>query len=245
MVTKLSMKMRMLMELMPRRAAHIVKLALRGVALDFDLALASSQEDPKRYTIASVTEIDRRTALETLRTSGLASVVLPRSSLDQEEQNKCSTRELGTVPRIRFVRLTSRQTLSMFDIIRKREPDVRKLHAHLEAKNFDLIEERARGSVIRAYAADGVARGEGIVVELPHEGTDGAEASFHVSIKDTMTGEGGLCEVRTDYVIRRGKQTDTYTIEGGRAYRCGKKRSGKEARMDVDQTRLRAGEDLA
>jgi hypothetical protein len=59
--------------------------------------------------------------------------------------------------------------------------------------------------VIRAYAPDGAARGEGIVVELPHRRADGTEAVFSVSIKDGITGEGKPGEVRADYVIGRGE----------------------------------------
>ena len=69
---------------------------------------------------------------------------------------------------------------------------------------------------MRAYAADGVARGEGIVMELPHRRADGAEASFHISIKDGMVGEGGSGEVRAEYEIRRGERVDIYEIRDGR-----------------------------
>ena len=68
-----------------------------------------------------------------------------------------------------------------------------------------MIEDRARGSVIRAYAPDGTARGEGIVMELPHKRAGGTEAAFNVSIKDEMTGEGNPGEVRADYVIGPGE----------------------------------------
>jgi hypothetical protein len=70
---------------------------------------------------------------------------------------------------------------------------------------------------MRACAADGAARGEGIVIELPHRRSDGAEASFHVSVKDwTAGGEGGPGEVRADYEIRRGGRVETYEIRDGR-----------------------------
>ena len=59
--------------------------------------------------------------------------------------------------------------------------------------------------MIRAYAPDGAARGEGIVVELPHRRADGTEAVFSVSIEDGITGEGKRGEVRADYVIGRGE----------------------------------------
>jgi hypothetical protein len=74
---------------------------------------------------------------------------------------------------------------------------------------------------MRAYAADGIPRGEGLVIELPHRGAGGKETSFHVSIKDKMTDGLGakLPEVRADYAIREGGRTDTYTIEGGRTRR--------------------------
>ncbi len=106
----------------------------------------------------------------------------------------------------------------MFGEIRRRYSDVRRLYAHLEAKNLDLIMAEARGAVIRAYAADGTARGEGIVMELPHRKADDTEASFHLSIMDRMTGEAGSGEVRADYTIRRGERVDTYEIKDGRAH---------------------------
>ena len=59
--------------------------------------------------------------------------------------------------------------------------------------------------MIRAYAADGAARGEGIDVELPRRRADGTEAVCSVSIKDGITGEGKTGEVRADYVIGRGE----------------------------------------
>ena len=68
---------------------------------------------------------------------------------------------------------------------------------------------------MRAYAADGAARGEGIVMELPHGRADGAEASFHVSIKDWMAGEGGSGEVRAEYEIRRAERVEAYEIRDG------------------------------
>jgi hypothetical protein len=102
-----------------------------------------------------------------------------------------------------------------------------------------LIGTRARGSVMRAYAADGIVRGEGVVMELPHEGVAGADASFNVSVKDGMTSEGEAksCEVRADYVIRRGKQAGTYTIEEVHPHLCRKERPGREEHMDVGQER--------
>jgi hypothetical protein len=56
----------------------------------------------------------------------------------------------------------------VFDDIRGRDPDVRKLYAHLEAEGLELIGDETRGAVMRAYTAGGSARGEGITVELPH-----------------------------------------------------------------------------
>jgi hypothetical protein len=52
-------------------------------------------------------------------------------------------------------------------------------------------------------------------MELPHGRSDGAEATFHVSIKDWMDGEGGSGEVRAEYVIRRGERVETYEIKDG------------------------------
>ena len=124
--------------------------------------------------------------------------------------------------------LTPQQTLSAFNTIHAREPDVRKLYAHLKEKEFNLIGKWARGSVMRAYAADGIVRGEGIVMELPHEGATGADASFNVSVKDKMVSEGEVnsCEVRADYVIRGGDQDGTYTIEEIFPHLCRKEWSG-------------------
>jgi hypothetical protein len=64
---------------------------------------------------------------------------------------------------------------------------------------------------MRAYATNGAAWEEGVVVELPHRRADGTEASFHVSIKGWTAGE-----VRAEYEIRDGERVDTYGIEDGR-----------------------------
>ncbi len=106
----------------------------------------------------------------------------------------------------------------MFEVILRNYPGVRKLYASLEKKGFELVEREVRGAVIRAYSADGVARREGIVIELSHESVDGTEASFNVSIKDGVAGEAdGSGGVKADYGIRRGGQLDIYEIEDGRS----------------------------
>jgi hypothetical protein len=208
----LSMRMRALMGSVLRRAAGGVG------ASGFELMLVPSREDSGRYAIESVKVLDRRRALEALRNSGLMgipSLAPSRSFPGREERGEGVVGEAGSEPRITFIRLAPRQALSMFDGIRRRDPDVRKLYAHLEARNLDLIWDEARGSVMRACAADGTALGEGIVVELAHRRADGAEASFQVSIKDWTAGGAG--EVRADYAIRRGKEVEIYEIQDGRA----------------------------
>jgi hypothetical protein len=218
----LSMKMRMLVRLVLRRATRTARITRAAGTRGFELMLAPSQEDPRRYAIESVKEIDRHTALKALRAFGLVgttSLVRFKSLPGQKEQGEGGTGEASSAPRITFIRLTPRQALSMFGAIRRRDSNVRELYAHLKAKNLKPIRREVRGAVIRAYAADGTARGEGIVLELPHRKADGTEALFYVSIKDWMTGEGGVWsgEVRTDYDIRRGEQVDTYAIKDGRA----------------------------
>lgn len=185
---------------------------------DFELTLVPSRDDPRRYDIESVRPLDRCTALKTLRTFGVAGSTVPGSLLDQEEQGEGDTRGASAAARIRFIRLTPLQALSMFDAIRERDPNVRRLYAHLKGKNFGLIREQARCAVMRAYAADGTIRGEGIVMELPHRKADGTEALFHVSIKDGMAGEGEgrPGEVKVDYVIGCGKQAGTYKVKDER-----------------------------
>ncbi len=207
----LSMKMRVLMGLLRLRTT------CGAGASGFELMLAPSREDPGRYAIESVREIDRRTAHRVLGTFGLAGIpsLVPSGSV-LEERDEGVAGEAGCEPRITFIRLTPRQALSMFGEIRRRYSDVRELYAHLEAKELEPIGAGARGAVMRAYAADGIARGEGIVMELPHRGSDGTEASFHVSIKDWMAGEGSSGEVRAEYEIRRSGQVDTYEIKDGR-----------------------------
>jgi hypothetical protein len=186
-----------------RRGKRVAGIARRGGVSGFELTLAPSGEDSKRYAIESVGEIDGHSALEALRTCSLAAAVLPEHFLAREEQD--GTGEASAAARIALVRLAPRQVLSMFEVIRGRYAGVRRLYSNLEEGNFGLIGDRARGSVIRAYATDGAARGEGIVMELPHKRADGTEAVFNVSIKDGMTGEGEPGEVRVDYVIGRGK----------------------------------------
>ncbi len=209
------MKVRMLRRLGLRRAAPGAGVYHEGSASGFELTLAPSREDPGRYAIESIKPLDRRTALRTLRTCRLTAAVLPKSFPAQEEQD--GDGEANAAARIRFVRLTPRQALSVFDEIRRRDADARKLYADLRGKGFDLIGDRVRGAVIRAYAADGAARGEGIVMELPHRRADGAEATFNVSIKDGMTGEAGSGEVKADYAIRCGERVDAYEIRDGQA----------------------------
>jgi hypothetical protein len=209
----LSMKMRVLMGLLLRRRTCVAGTTRGAGAFAFELMLAPSREDPERYAVESVRKIDCRTAHRTLRTFGLAGSpsLVPSGSI-LEKRDEGGAGEAGSEPRITFVRLAPRQVLRMFGEIRRRYSDVRRLYAHLEAKDLELIGAGARGAVIRAYAADGAARGEGIVIELPHRRSDGAEASFHVSIKVWTAGEGGPGEVRTDYEIRLGGQVDTYEI---------------------------------
>ena len=176
----------------------------------------------------TMAQIDRRAILETMRMSGLVNALLPRDLIHQERQVEGETGKADTASRITLIRLTPQQTLSAFNTIHAREPDVRKLYAHLKEKDFNLIGKWARGSVMRAYAADGIVRGEGVVMELPHEGAAGADASFNVSVKDKMASEGEVksCEVRADYVIRGGDQAGTYTIEEIFPHMCRKEWSG-------------------
>ena len=235
----LLIKTRVLMGWGLRWAARMAKIAYRSGVSGFELTLAPSEENPRRYAIESVKQIDRRAILEMLRTSGLVNALLPRDLLYQKGRAEVDTGKASAVPRITLIRLTPQQTLSAFNAILARETDVRKLYAHLKEKDYNLIGTRARGSVMRAYAADGIVRGEGVVMELPHEGVAGVDASFNVSVKDGMAGEGEAksCEVRADYVIRRGKQAGTYTIEEVHPHLCRKERPGREEHMDVGQER--------
>jgi hypothetical protein len=214
-LAELSIKIRVLMGWGLRRVARMAKIDSRRGVSGFELTLAPSGKNPRLYAIESVKQIDRRAILETLRTSGLVNALLPRGLIHQERQAEGETGKVNAASRITLIRLTPQQTLSAFNTIHAREPDVRKLYAHLKKKDFNLIGKWARGSVMRAYAADGIVRGEGVVMELPHEGATGADASFNVSIKDKMVSEGEVksCEVRADYVIRGGDQAGTYTIE--------------------------------
>jgi hypothetical protein len=207
----LSMKMGVLMRLLRRRTT-------RGAGTSgFELMLAPSREDPGRYSIESVREIDQRTVHRVFGTFGLACIPsLVPSGVILEGRDDGGAEEAGSEPRITFIRLTPRQALSMFGEIRGRYSEVRELYAHLEAKELQLIGARARGAVMRAYAADGIARGEGIVMELPHRRSDGTEAAFHVSIKDLMPGGDGSGEVRAEYEIRHGERVETYEIRDGR-----------------------------
>jgi hypothetical protein len=216
----LSMKMRVLMGLLLRPRTCVAGTTHGDGASAFELMLAPSREDPERYAIRSVRKVDCRTAHRTLRTFGLTGSpsLVPSGSI-LEERDEGGAGEAGSEPRITFVRLTPRQALRMFGEIRRRYSDVRKLYAHLEAKKLELIGAGVRGAVMRAYAADGTVRGEGIVIELPHRRSDGTEASFHVSIKDWMAGEGGSGEVRVDYGTKRGGRVEIYEIKDGRVRR--------------------------
>lgn len=72
---------------------------------------------------------------------------------------------------------------------------------------------------MRSYTGDGVARGGGIVVELPHEGMNGEIASFHLSVREGAGGGGvlGSDEVSADYSIRRGERVERCGIQAGSA----------------------------
>jgi hypothetical protein len=132
----------------------------------------------------------------------------------------------------------------MFDAVRSRDPDVSKLYADLEGEGFSLVLDRARGTVMRAYSADGLARGGGVVVEMAHERPDGAIAWFHVSAREGTGGaDTGSDEVSADYTVRLGERVETCAIEGGRM------RNGRDGRVVADKgrssslIRLRAGRD--
>jgi hypothetical protein len=205
--------------------ARMAEVTRRNDTSSFVLTLATSGEEPGNYAIESVQKIDRRAALKTLKSFGLTPIplsVLPGSLLARKERNGSETRRAGAA-RIEVVRLSPRQTLRMLGVIRRQDPNVRGLYADLEGKGFALMRSRARGTVMRAYSADGVARGGGIVVELPHEGPDGAIAVFHVSAKEGIDGEGdsGNDEASADYSIRRGARVETYAIEDKRTRREG------------------------
>lgn len=196
-----------------RGGKRVARIARQRGVTGFELTLAPSREDSKRYAIEAVGEIDRHTALEVLRTCSLGAAVFPAYSLARREQDGAGGASVAA--RIALVRLAPRQVLSMFEAIRGRDAGVRKLYSNLEEGNFALMGDRARGSVIRAYTPDGAARGEGIVIELPHKRADGTEAVFNVSIKEGMSGEGKPGEVRADYVIRRGRRVEAYAVRDG------------------------------
>lgn len=196
-------------------------------ASGFELSLAPSSEHPGRFTIESIGEISRRSALETLRTFGLVPrflFVLPDRLLAKDGRDRART----TADRIEVVRLSPRQTLRMFDAIRSREPSVRELYVDLEGMGFSLILDRARGTVMRAYSADGLARGGGLVVELGHERPDGAIARFHVSTREKMGGSAVPAEFSASYTVRIGDRVETITAGerpvGERYARCRRKR---------------------
>ena len=169
----------------------------------FELALAPSSEDHTRYTIESVRDLDERAARETLRTFGLALVLRAVISGSLRTPGMQSS----ITDRIVIARLAPIQTLRMFEAICGRHPGVDGLYADLEGEGFYLIPGRARGTVMRSYTADGVARGGCIFVDLPHEGTVGEIAVFHVSIREGTRG-GSRAEARADYSIRRGERVE-------------------------------------
>lgn len=183
----------------------------------FELSLAPSSEDPGRFTIESIGEISRRSALETLRTFGLVPgllPVLPDRLLVNEEQDRAGS----TAGRIQIVRLSPQRTMRLFDTIRSGDPNVRELYADLAGRGFSLILNRARGTVMRAYSADGLAGGGGLVVELGHERPDGAIAWFHVSTRERISGGSTVPdEARADYTVRIGERVETCTGGGRRA----------------------------
>src|SRR5215216_7569482 len=117
------MKMRMLMRLVLRRAMRVARIT-RGIgASGFELILAPSPEDPRRYVVESIREIDRHTALEAWRNFGLVATpaLMPSRGLPgKKEQDGGGTGEASSAPRIRFIRLAPRQAMSVFGEIRRR-----------------------------------------------------------------------------------------------------------------------------
>lgn len=197
----------------------MVERARRVGPTGFELWLVPSSDDSNRHSILSAGRISRSSALRTLRTFNLSPALLsalPERLLAREDLGRAG--RSGAVARIEVVRLTPRQTLHMFGAVRGTDSSVRELYAHLQEKGFVLLPERARGTVMRTYSADGLPGSGGAVIELPHEGPDGALAWFHVSAREgTEDDRDRVADaVSADYSIRRGPRVEIRSAGGER-----------------------------
>jgi hypothetical protein len=167
----------------------------RDRAPGFELSLAPSGTDPARFVIESVGEIGPRSALETLRTFGLGSVLpVPAPGAPEGEEPRIAADRtsgegrISGVARISVVRISSLQALRLLSAIRRRDPRVGALYARVRREGYSVLTDRVRGTVMRAYTADGLARGGGIVVELACERGDGTRARLCVSARERNCG---------------------------------------------------------
>lgn len=156
--------------------------ARRGNHAGFGLWLVPSRMDPNLRYIEFAGRLSRGSVLRTLGTFGVAPVISGLVSERALDREGSGTRRAAV--RIEVVRLSPRQTLQMFDRIRGADASVGELYARLRRGGFVPVGGRARGTVMRAYSAEDVPGTGGAVLEIAHEGVDGALARFSVSVKE-------------------------------------------------------------
>lgn len=220
--TGLQMKMRMLIGLGPRRAARIARITRQGDIQGFEMTLAASTQDsPGPYAIESVKRIDRLTALKTLGAFGLAATLLPalpNGVIAREVAGDNSAKAASAVARVRQVKLTPRQALSVFNTVRRQDPNTRKLYAHLQNSKFNLVRTQIQGAVVRTYAADGTAQAASTYINLPHKKANGTSSFFTIRIIGGVANGSGATagKVKVDYgIFTRTGGFITYAVVSG------------------------------
>lgn len=254
--TGFNLKTRMLIGLGPRKAARVSKIVRRESTQDLEITFVPSQKDPERYIIESVKPIDRITALKTLGTLGLAVALLPilPDSVLARAAYKGTANTMNSAARVRRVELTARQALNVFNSVRKQDPNVRKLVASLDGKDFDLIGAQAQGMIVRMYAANGTAQGGDIILRLPYRKANGQRAQFGIVVRGGTAG-GGQAQpgrVKADYTVLSGKQLLAYAVRNGQVrlvqqinnYETYNPRSSRTVGAQVDSYSFAAQDDL-
>ena len=136
--TGLTMRARMLVDLGPRKAARVARIAngrgVRGVVL----TPTTAEGDGGGYGVGSMKLIDRRAALKTMGAFGLAAALLPglpAGALAQGGAGADAPVAAGDV-RVRNVRLSFRETLRRLDKMRNEDSRIRMLHRNMIDKGF-------------------------------------------------------------------------------------------------------------
>lgn len=147
MFTGLSMKMRMLVGLGPRRTARVARAARvpRGTEVaDIELTPMPSKDGSNRYSVSSVKLMDRRTALLKMGAAGIGAALLPALSLGTFPSRASAATTWNK--HVRTTRMTRAQVAQMIEQIED-HPVGKKLHLMLIAKNFTQDDDESFGVI--------------------------------------------------------------------------------------------------